>query len=85
MSIHVRNEDQPTVIAISGELDLLESAAVAAVIEAVDGPVIVDASGLTFCDIAGVRALCSADRVEGARSNVARVFQLLGLGEMLGE
>jgi len=85
-------------LAVSGELDLataadLEHAVALAITRPGVRTVVVELSGLTFLDAAGIAALSrsriAADasgvplRAEGARGVVLRVLDLTGVGEWL--
>jgi anti-anti-sigma factor len=87
----------PVIMTLPQEIDLTNSAAAGAmVLDALDGPglVIVDMSGTTFCDTAGMRMLISfcehaeADRctlriVIKPGGSVARALAILGIDRML--
>jgi anti-anti-sigma factor len=87
----------PVIMTLPQEIDLTNSAAAAAVVlGALDTPglVIVDMSGTTFCDTAGMRMLISfCERAEASRctlriviapkGSVARALAILGIDRML--
>jgi anti-anti-sigma factor len=86
-------------VSLAGELDLASSPYLLDRVGSLDGPagrptaVLVDAAGLTFIDVAGVRALCRlAERLaaEGidmelrrSTPQLDRLLQLLGIGRGL--
>jgi anti-anti-sigma factor len=84
------------VVRARGELDLLTAGRLCRAIQAAGGArrVMIDLSGLGFCDSTGLRALLSAVReieVSGGKAAIAvtpggpfaRVLELTGLGEFL--
>jgi anti-sigma B factor antagonist len=87
-----------TVLRLTGELDMAGAPEVLrrvdTLIAAGDPRVLVDLSGLTFCDSAGLNAFIRGDRhcreaggwlrLTGATGHVDRVIELSGLAEVLG-
>lgn len=75
--LRLQNRCGETAIAPVGELDLCTGAqlrqAVASLPEAPQGAVIIDLSGVTFIDVAGVRAICEIVNVMRARNRSVRV------------
>jgi anti-sigma B factor antagonist len=95
--ITVREAGRAVVVAARGELDLLSGPElVRAVAEALDGKpeLRIDLGGLTFIDVAGVRAVwqavqraqavASEVRVSLGPAPVRRVFELCGVREAAG-
>ena len=92
-----RHEDGVVVLTVSGELDIVTGtqldARLAGLSAAGHHRVALDASGLTFCDAYGVRALTRACvrartqagwlRLVGVRPRVRRTLTLLALAELL--
>ncbi|SCG48853.1 anti-anti-sigma factor [Micromonospora echinaurantiaca] len=84
---------------LAGELDLSTVGELVAVLdrlaEAGTHRLLVDLSGLTFCDSTGIAAFVRGDnraaaaggrlRLTGATGRVARLLQLTGLGDILGD
>ncbi|MGS2617362.1 STAS domain-containing protein [Micromonospora sp. LZ34] len=83
---------------LAGELDLSTAGELAAVLDRLADAgthrLLVDLSGLTFCDSTGIAAFVRGDnraaaaggwlRITGATGRVRRVLQVTGLGEVLG-
>jgi anti-anti-sigma factor len=82
-----------TILTISGELDIATTAAVgdriAAVLDESALPVIIDLSGVSFCDASGLRMLLTVRRradaygravaLAGPRPNVGKLLRITGL------
>lgn len=82
-----------TVIAVHGELDFATTAALrdrmATVLDVTTTPVIVDLSGISFCDASGVAMLIGAQRhaarrgltvsLAAPRPNVSKILRITGL------
>ena len=87
-------EDGQTIVAVAGELDLANADrfAIAVAEQLSRGPVLVDLSGLTFMDSAGVRAVDAMLRSASEHGNELRVapdmpasvVQVLELTGMMG-
>lgn len=78
-------------LTLVGEIDLATAGEVVRALASVDGQrVLVDMSGVTFCDSSGVAALIRAGRdrdsvvITNAPENVRQVFRILGVDDMLG-
>jgi anti-anti-sigma factor len=97
-TIRVEHHSDWVAVLLRGELDRhsaeeLREAVTGALVEG--KPVIVELAGLDFCDVSGARALAKlvsdGDRcigragveVHGARGQVARLIELLGLDDFL--
>lgn len=89
----IRAEGDRTVLAVGGEVDIVTVESFdQALQDAQRSPrVVVDLSGVTFMDSAGINALVGAYhrvaadgelRLVGLRSNVRRVFEITGLLEL---
>ncbi|PWU45864.1 anti-sigma factor antagonist [Micromonospora sp. S4605] len=101
MTFTVRHteEDGEARLWLAGELDLSTAGELVAVLdrlaEAGTHRLLVDLSGLTFCDSTGIAAFVRGDnraaaaggwlRLTGATGRVARLLQLTGLGDILGD
>jgi anti-sigma B factor antagonist len=97
LTVSIRREASGAVIAIDGELDLYGSQRLrAAVAELLTEPVELvelDATGLTFIDSAGVRAILLARsgaaergvrfRISGVSPQIRRVMEIAGAGHLL--
>lgn len=84
-----------TVLAVSGELDLATTSAlrdrIAGVLEDAATPVIIDLSGVTFCDATGLALLVDVKRraqahaltvsLAGPRRNVSKLLRITGLDQ----
>lgn len=78
-------------VRLTGELDLANAQRLGDQLETLEPPLIVDLSGLGFVDSSGIDALVVAYRrfgdglvVEGVPARCRRLFELTGLGELLG-
>lgn len=76
---------------VTGELDLANTRRFAECLAGLRAPLIVDLSGLEFVDSTGIDALVAAHRRFGSGLSVEcvparcwRLFELSGLGELLG-
>ena len=90
-----RPEDGRVVVAVTGELDLVGAAKLHPVLlDAVASPLaVLDLTSCGFCDSSGLRTIVEAARrageagnsfrVAGVGPNVARVFELSGMDEVL--
>jgi anti-anti-sigma factor len=88
--------DPPTVLHLSGELDLDGAAAFAAALDPLTtrrGVILLDLADLTFMDSTGINALCQAAQRLGQRGrivllrpnpSVRRVIEIAGLDGVLG-
>jgi len=88
--------DGPVIVCFAGELDLafadVAKRALLAVVTAGGPPIVVDVSGLTFIDAAGIRSIVAAQtaarlaeqplRLVGARGVCEMILELLGLIEV---
>lgn len=94
LMVVVRSEQEATLVAARGELDLLSapllSAEVGAILGADARPVAIDLTEITFIDSAGIHVLVNASQrarrhlaVICSPGPVARALGLLGLSEML--
>jgi anti-sigma B factor antagonist len=89
LQISAHNEGDLTVLTVSGEVDAATTERFRAALVEVQGlRVVVDLSGVTFLDSAGISALIAARhrlpsggelRVIGLRPNVRRVLEITGL------
>jgi len=98
LTLDTRVGDGEVVVALRGELDLLEADRVReAITQAVDtttGLVVVDLAGLTFCDSVGISTLIRGRRCADAKQvpfrvinptgEVATVFDVCGVLDYLG-
>ena len=87
----------PRLLVVAGDLDHHTTPRLRAVLEEVEfGPgadLVVDLSGLTFCDSTGIATLVAAHQraadvgaallLAGLHSDIARVFQIMGLDQLL--
>ena len=78
-------------VLVTGDLDFANTRRFAARLEELSPPVTVDLSGLVFLDSSGIDALVTAHRrlgddlvVMGVPARCWRLFDLTGLGELLG-
>ena len=82
---HLRGEGT---LRLSGELDLVEAAAAAAVVDGLDGDVRLDLADLRFVDLAGLQALRGTTRrpvtVVAASQQVQRLMRLVAFGAAPG-
>ncbi len=92
--IDVDGGDAPRVVRLAGELDIADAEeARATLCKAAHVTVVADLSRLTFIDSSGIAAIVAARaeielagnrlEVHGASGIVRRVFELVGLGEIL--
>jgi anti-sigma B factor antagonist len=90
----VSNNDDRSVVALRGELDVANSEQVQAELVAAEGSVVVvDLSELSFIDSSGLTALVHAHdeitghgrgfELRGASGSVQRVFEITGLSKLL--
>jgi anti-anti-sigma factor len=92
--LSTRRDDDRTVVALAGELDLASSSRVTAEVDRVlgdpaGGTLVLDLSGLQFMDSSGLRCILRADAVAGAAGRplalvpgppaVHRVFEMTGM------
>jgi anti-sigma B factor antagonist len=98
-NISVRAGDGAVVLDADGEFDLAEvetfQACLDGIIASCDGAVVVDLAGVTFIDSSAISALLNARRrlagegrelrIEHLTGPVARVFELAGLTNILGD
>jgi len=87
----------PRLLVVTGDLDHHTTPRLRAALEEVEfGPgsgLVVDLSGLTFCDSTGIATLVAAHQraadvgaallLAGLHSDIARVFQIMGLDQLL--
>jgi anti-anti-sigma factor len=89
----IRADGEHTVLTVAGEVDIVTVESFrTALLDAQRSPkVVVDLSGVTFMDSAGINALVGAYhrvapdcelRIVGLRPNVRRVFEITGLLEL---
>lgn len=98
--IDVRGGDATcTVVVVAGEVDLASAgelrSALATAAEGRPEQILVDLSGVTFVDSSGLGAIAGGLRAQrahggqlrviGAPAHVRRVFEISGLGELLGD
>jgi anti-sigma B factor antagonist len=97
LSVQVTDSDEGTAVRVSGELDFLSGPGLSQVVEdiKIDGrrSVVLDLTGLQFCDAGGVRALLRAHRsvdaqggqlvVRGVSGLPRRVFAITGADQVL--
>jgi anti-sigma B factor antagonist len=92
-SCHIKDEGDVHVVYVEGELDIVSSPPLKAVLRVDRSPVVVDLSNLTFMDASGLRALLEAKReavangrtltLERASGIVRRVFDITGFSAEL--
>jgi len=80
--------DEQGHIVVTGDVDMSSAAAFRPVLLASTDPIVLDLSGVTFMDSAGVTLLLQARtvrpvRIAAASPQVARLLELLGLTELL--
>lgn len=82
-----------TILAVCGELDMMTTAAlrnqIVAVLKDATAPVIIDLSGVSFCDASGLALLVGAQRraklhgltvtLAGPRRNASKLLRITGL------
>ncbi len=94
LTVVVRSEQEATLVAVRGELDLLNATLLTAELDAILSadaqPIAIDLTEITFIDSAGIHVLVNARQrasrhlaVICGRGPVARALELLGLSEML--
>ncbi len=94
LTVVVRPEQDATLVAVRGELDLLNAPRLTAEVDAILGtgarPIAIDLTEITFMDSAGIHVLVNARQratrhiaVICAPGPVAKSLELLGLTEML--
>lgn len=94
-TISIRRYPDWSAVMLRGELDRKSAAEVLAAVAmelAEDRPVIIELVGLDFCDVEGLRTLADLARrsgrlgarieLHGARGQVARLIELLGLEDL---
>lgn len=94
-SVDERQEGGVRVIAVAGELDIVTAPKLCARLDATrNGKLLVDLTGVDFCDSTGLRALLGAAsevRAAGGRfaivcppsGDVARLLEIVGAGEWM--
>jgi anti-sigma B factor antagonist len=97
-AVSVQHEDGPIAIAARGELDIASADELTGTVERACSqspgvPMVLDLSGLAFCDSTGLRALLSASRVAsdggrdfritGTNGQVREVIELAGVADAL--
>ncbi|MFJ9625803.1 STAS domain-containing protein [Streptomyces sp. NPDC101181] len=82
-----RSADGAARLAVTGEIDLSNSHLLAAALEDLPGPLLLDLTGVTYLDSAGLSVLFShAERLEVlATSLIAPVLSVSGLTDLLSE
>jgi anti-anti-sigma factor len=89
------NGDGTTILAVTGEIDLASSPDLTACLDALDGTVVVDLTGVTFLDSSGMGALVAARKrlqagggdlsVREPRDNVRGALEATGLGVLIDD
>lgn len=95
LAVRVERQGSDTVIVVCGEIDIATADELASPLRDAVHSVIVDLSGVMFCDSSGLAILARAhDKLEdighrlvivGAQPNVRRVFEITGLTSLLAD
>jgi anti-anti-sigma factor len=89
--ISVLDDQQPVIVQLTGELDILTADELRRRIESIHGDIVFDLDALSFIDAAGLTVISEAARDNGGvtitnpTSAVKRVFEICGLSDWLAD
>jgi anti-anti-sigma factor len=90
-SISISNDQQPVIVQLTGELDILTADKLRQRLQSIQGDIIIDLDALSFIDAAGLSVMIEAAQdnsgviITNPTSSVKRVFDICGLSDLLSD